>query len=73
MDTRSLEDFALAEDRAQALEAFVPGTDDHFYLRSLQLQEAGQLAEVDKLLDEWRSRIGTTTRCRQIEQRQERC
>lgn len=69
MDLEQLEAFALG-DREAALAQLVPGTEDHDYHRALLLQERGQLADVDKLLDEWRTRHGYSDRRQRIERRQ---
>jgi hypothetical protein len=69
MDLEQLEAFALG-DREAALAQLVPGTEDHDYHRALLLQERGKLAEVDALLDDWRTRHGYSDRRQRIERRQ---
>ena len=52
-DQDALEAFAWAEDRAKALERFLPGSDQHWYHRCLLAQHQNALAEVDRLLVAW--------------------
>ncbi|MEO7328210.1 MAG: hypothetical protein ABI193_06510, partial [Minicystis sp.] len=56
IDLDLLEALALSEDRATALDALLPGTTLHDYYRGVQLQQAGQLDEVDVLLKDWKAR-----------------
>lgn len=49
----ALESFAWAEDRAKAVERFLPGSDQHWYFRCLLAQHRGDLAEVDRLIAAW--------------------
>lgn len=49
----ALEYFAWAEDRATAVERFLPGSDQHWYYRCLLAQHRGDLAEVDRLIAAW--------------------
>ena len=45
-----LEDFALADERPDALKQLIPGTDDYYYYNCLHLQNTEQFAKVDALL-----------------------
>ncbi len=65
-----VEEFALAEDRAKALEQLTPGTRDYYYYHALHLQNSGQLDEVDRLLETWIKRYKRTGRVVEIESRQ---
>jgi hypothetical protein len=48
------ERFALADNREAVVASLVPGTDEHFYYRTLLWQQQGKLAEVDALLPRWK-------------------
>ena len=48
-----LEDFALAKDRAVALEQLIPGTRDYYYYQCLHFQNSGRFDEVDRVLKLW--------------------
>jgi len=52
------ETFALAADRAQALEQLVPGSPQHYFYSCLQAQHEGNFARADELLEAWRQRHG---------------
>ena len=65
-----IEDFALAEDRAQALQQLIPGTRDYYYYHCVHHQNLGNLDEVDQLLQRWRTRFRKSLRIREIENRQ---
>ena len=55
LDLDLLEALALADDRAKALAALLPGTALHDYWRGVHLQHEGRLDEVDALVAEWDS------------------
>jgi hypothetical protein len=63
------EEFALAPDRAKALEQLIPGTEDYYYYRCLERQQAGAHAEVQALLRTWVQRHGRSSRVVEIENR----
>lgn len=65
-----IETYALAEDRAEAIEQLVPGTEDFYYFSALLAQSSGRLDEVDNLLEPWVKRHGETARVREIRHRQ---
>lgn len=48
-----LEDFALAEDRGQVVERFLPGTESRWYYGALLALQQGRFAEFDRLAAEW--------------------
>ncbi len=64
------EDFALADDRAAALEQLIPGTEDYFYYHCLHHQNLEQFDRVESLLKQWIKRHNYTDRVREIQHRQ---
>ena len=64
-----VETFALADDRAAALEELVPGTEDFFYFRSLHLLATERFEQIEPLLADWVKAHGETTRVREIRAR----
>jgi hypothetical protein len=70
MDLEQLEALAWGDDRADALDQLIPGTEDYYYYHCLHHQQAGELDEVDKLLVTWEERHGETTRYEHIRCRQ---
>jgi len=64
------EKFALAQDRKQALQQLIPGTEDYYYYHCLVHEQEGQKDEVRKLLETWVKRHGWTTRAIEIANRQ---
>ena len=65
-----LEDFAIAADRAVALEQLIPGTDEYFYFHCLHAQNENRLEEVDRILERWRGKHRRSPRMTEIENRQ---
>lgn len=65
-----IEKFALASDRQAVLDAMVPGTDEHYWLTCLHLQQQGRLADVDGVLPAWEKVVGQTQYWHQITARQ---
>lgn len=65
-----IETFALAEDRAAAIEELVPGTEDFYYFKALLAQQEGKNGEVAALLEPWIKRHGRTSRVVEIEHRE---
>ncbi|MBI4605992.1 MAG: hypothetical protein HY721_28845 [Planctomycetes bacterium] len=65
-----IEDFALAEDRAKALEQLIPGTEEHYFFHCLHYQSTGQLERAERLLGPWIERHGRTPRVVEVENRQ---
>ncbi|MEZ4362678.1 MAG: hypothetical protein R3B48_20975 [Kofleriaceae bacterium] len=56
MDLEQLEALAFAPDRGVALGQLLPGSADHDYYRCIHLQHRGQLAEAQRIIDEWTNR-----------------
>jgi hypothetical protein len=54
----AMERFALAEDRAKALEEYVPGSPEHAFHACLLAQHEGRFDDAERILEEWRSRHG---------------
>ena len=65
-----IETFALAEDRAAAIEELVPGTEDYYYFKALLAQQEGNRAGVAALLEPWIKRHGRSARVIEIEHRE---
>ncbi|MDX1565013.1 MAG: hypothetical protein R3236_06380, partial [Phycisphaeraceae bacterium] len=65
-----IEDFALADERAEALKQLIPGTRDYYYYHCLHFQHVEQFDQVDKLLAAWIKRYGHTARVKEIQNRQ---
>ena len=70
LTTELLESFALGEQREQALAQLIPGTEEHFFLSCLHLQQQGRLGEVEPLLSAWVDRHGRTQALEQMRDRQ---
>lgn len=64
------EEFALADNREEALKQLIPGTKDYYYYHCLHYQNEGQYDKVDQLLKSWIKRYNRTDRVREIENRQ---
>ena len=65
-----LEDFALAENREEALGQLIPGTRDYYYYHCLHYQNTDRLDDVDRMLKLWVKRYNRTSRVQEIENRQ---
>ncbi|MCA8962308.1 MAG: hypothetical protein KDC38_17405, partial [Planctomycetes bacterium] len=63
------EEFALADDRAKALEKLIPGTEEHDYYRSLLALQAGEFDRVEAIVGDWPERHGRTERYTRIRHR----
>lgn len=70
MSTSFDETFALAADRAKALEQLIPGTEDYYYYHCLHLEQQGKSAEIAAHLKTWVARHGWTARAHEIQRRQ---
>jgi hypothetical protein len=70
MDISFDEQFALAQDRAQALQQLIPGTEEYYYYHCLHLEQQGRKDEVRKHLETWVKRHGWTARAIEISNRQ---
>ncbi len=69
MDLNQQEAFALATDRAKALEQFIPGTEDYYFHACLLHEQAANFVELDAVLQQWTHRFGNTPRNREIHHR----
>src|SRR4051812_13845499 len=69
MDSHQLELFALAKDRAKALEQFIPGTEDYYFHACLLAEQNGNFKEVATLLEQWNKRYGETSQFQEIRNR----
>jgi len=65
-----VEDFALAQDRTEALRLLIPGSEDHYYYHCLHYQNTEQFDKVEELLAAWIKRYDYTPRVREIQNRQ---
>ena len=65
-----VERFALADDRAAALEQLIPGTKDYYFYRCLHAQQMQKFDEAERLLADWIKRHGETPRVKQLQARQ---
>lgn len=65
-----IEDFALAENRAAALEQLIPGTEAYYYFHALHFQNTRQFDKVESLLPDWIKKHGETGLVREIKHRQ---
>jgi hypothetical protein len=70
MDISFDETFALAQDRKQALQQLIPGTEDYYFYHCLHHEQQGQKDELRKLLETWVKRHGWTARAIEISNRQ---
>ena len=52
-----VEKFALAEDRAKALEQLIPGTEEYYFYHALHYQNTKQAEPLAELLENWRKRV----------------
>jgi len=65
-----VEDFALAEDRKEALKLLIPGTEDYYYFHALHFQNEREVKELNRILGEWKSRFRNSPSRKQIENRE---
>ncbi len=65
-----IEDFALAQDRAEALQRLIPGSEEYYYYNCLHLQNTEKFEQVETLLAAWINRYNYTPLVRQIQSRQ---
>src|SRR6185295_13600133 len=70
METSFDEKFALAKDRAQALQQLIPGTEEYYYYHCLFFEQQGRTDEAKKFLETWIQRHGRTARVEEIVNRQ---
>lgn len=69
MDSHLLEAFALAADRAKALELLIPGTEDYYFHACLVQEQKGDFKALDALLAQWNKRYGETALFQEIRNR----
>ena len=67
---RFVEEFALAEDRANVLKKLIPGTEDYYYFHALHYQNVGDLDALKTILGQWAKRTRSSSRRETIEIRQ---
>ena len=65
-----VETFALASDRAKALEALIPGTEDYYFYHGLHYQNTGQAEKLSNILTKWRKRVKSSKLRDLIERRE---
>lgn len=64
------EKFALAENRAEAIQELVPGTEEFYFYSALHAQLEGRLNDVEAILEPWKKRHGETPKYHEIRNRQ---
>ncbi len=70
MEIEQLEALAFADDRAAAIAALIPGTDDHDYYSCVAAQHAGRLDDAQRVIDAWPGRHGWGGRLDRLARRQ---
>ncbi|QTA81813.1 rubredoxin-like domain-containing protein [Desulfonema limicola] len=66
-----IEEFSLAQDRAEVLKQLTPGTSDYYFYHCLHAQNTGNLAEVEPMIDLWFQYEGSETQqIKEIKNRQ---
>lgn len=65
-----IERFALADDRREALQELIPGTQEFFYYHCLHYQNEGQLAEAEAVITQWRTKFGENADVKNMTARQ---
>ena len=70
LSTELLESFALSDERDKALEQLIPGTEEHFFLACLHLQQQARPKEAAALLEAWKGRHGRTEAWERMRDRQ---
>ena len=66
-----VETFALAEDRAEALEQLIPGTEAYYFYHALHYQNTGKAEKLRDILGKWRKRV-ESSELRDLIERRER-
>jgi hypothetical protein len=69
-EVSSIEKFALAGDRSQALTDLIPGTEEYFFLHALHFQNSGQFEKAQAMLVEWKTKQGDGQRVQNMQLRQ---
>ena len=65
-----IEEFALTENREEALKQLIAGTEDYYYYHALHYQNTGQKDKYGKILSQWKKRFRSSNRRKVIERRQ---
>ena len=65
-----IEQFALSEDRPEALKQLIPGTQEYYYYNCLHLQNTEQFDQVELMLTAWIKRHNYNSRVWEIKNRQ---
>lgn len=65
-----IEDFALAQDREEALAKLIPGTEDYYYFHALHYQNTTQAKKFTETLSQWKKRFNSSSRRDLIVRRQ---
>ncbi|CAN5442527.1 hypothetical protein BH11PLA2_BH11PLA2_15090 [soil metagenome] len=68
-DVAWIEDFSLAKDRAVALKALIPGTEDYYYYHALQYLNTEQFDKAKELFGPWHERFNQSARLTEIQTR----
>ncbi len=69
MELEQLEALALSADREQALAQLIPGTEDYYFFRCLELLHRDELEATEPLFVAWVERHGETARVRELRDR----
>ncbi|MDB4626984.1 hypothetical protein OAE11_01965, partial [Akkermansiaceae bacterium] len=66
-DIGFIEDFALAENREEALKQLIPGTEDYYYYHALHFQNERKVDELKEILTQWEQQFKNSNQRKQIE------
>ncbi|MDB4532409.1 hypothetical protein N9214_01550, partial [bacterium] len=69
-DIGFIEDFALAENREEALKQLIPGTEDYYYYHALHFQNERKVDELKEILTQWEQQFKNSNHRKQIENRE---
>ncbi|MFT6240178.1 MAG: hypothetical protein ACJAQT_002265 [Akkermansiaceae bacterium] len=69
-DVGFIEDFALAENREEALKQLIPGTEDYYYYHALHFQNERRLNDLKETLSQWQNRFQNSGQRKLIENRE---
>ncbi|MDC1448265.1 hypothetical protein N8218_01275, partial [bacterium] len=69
-DIGFIEDFALAENREEALKQLIPGTEDYYYYHALHFQNERKVDEMKEILTQWEQQFKNSNQRKQIENRE---
>ncbi|MDA7535466.1 hypothetical protein N8528_00720 [Akkermansiaceae bacterium] len=69
-DIGFIEDFALAENREEALKQLIPGTEDYYYYHALHFQNERKVDELKEILTQWEQQFKNSNQRKQIENRE---